>query len=201
MHKILHRVSYPLRPGLCCQCESRFRNLQAPVKIPTASAQDWYTAFPSSPQCTDHFCRELMGSNTIHPGSQELDGRLSVVSEPCVGPQQLLDSHPGVPGPHRGCIYHRLHHQTGQQCQETCRETTHFTSIGKCYSVTEVEEHSLSFINYQKMFTCCNVPNQIIFLVPVSLRSPLPNEPSQLWMVIIWRHRFWIQAVCISCMD
>lgn len=148
MHKILHRVSYPLRPGLCCQCESCFRNLQAPVNIPTASAQDWYTAFPSSPQCTDHFCRELMGSNTIHPGSQGLDGRLSVVSEPCVGPQHLLDSHPGVPGPHRGCVYHRLHHQTGQQCQETCRETLHFTSIGKCCSVSEVVEHNLSFITF-----------------------------------------------------
>lgn len=177
MHKILHRVSYPLRPGLCCQCESCFRNLQAPVNIPTASAQDWYTAFPSSPQCTDHFCRELMGSNTIHPGSQGLDGRLSVVSEPCVGPQHLLDSHPGVPGPHRGCVYHRLHHQTGQQCQETCRETLHFTSIGKCCCQWGSRTQS-EFYNISRK--CCNAPNQMIFLVPDASRPPLPNKPSQL---------------------
>lgn len=64
-----------------------------------------------------------MGSNTIHPGSQGLDRGLSVVPEPCIGPQQLLDGHPGVPCPHRGCIYHWLHHQAGQQCQETCKGT------------------------------------------------------------------------------
>lgn len=114
------KVYYPLRPGLCCQCKSCFRNLQAPVNIPTASTQEWYTVLSSStPQCTDH-CRGLIGSKTIHPGSRGLDRGLSVVPEACIGPQQLLDGHPGVPSPDRGCIYHWLHHQAGQQCQETC---------------------------------------------------------------------------------
>lgn len=137
MHKILHRVNYPLRPGLCCQCKSCFRNLQAPVNTQTASAQEWYTVLSSPPpQCTDRFCRGLMGGNTIHAESQGLDGGLSVVPEPCVGPQQLLDGHPGVPGPHRGCIYHWLHHQASQQCQETCREPylyyIYSSVLGKC---------------------------------------------------------------------
>lgn len=29
-------LAMPLRPGLCCQCKSRFRNLQAPVERPNS---------------------------------------------------------------------------------------------------------------------------------------------------------------------
>ena len=54
-------------------------------------------------------------------GGKGLDGGLSVVPEPRVGPQQLLDGHPGVPGPHWGRIYRWLHHQASQESQETCR--------------------------------------------------------------------------------
>lgn len=49
-----------------------------------------------------------------------LDRGLPVVTQPCIGPQQLLDGHPGVSCPHRGRVNHWLHHQAGQQRQESC---------------------------------------------------------------------------------
>lgn len=38
---------------------------------------------------------------------------LSVVPQPCVGPQELLDGHPGVPCPHGRCVHGWLQHQAG----------------------------------------------------------------------------------------
>lgn len=60
-----------------------------------------------------------MSTRHHRPSGLRLDRGLAIVPEPCVGPQQLLDGHPGVPGPYRGCVYGWLHHQAGQQCQET----------------------------------------------------------------------------------
>lgn len=121
MWHIKSSVGLTIPWGLDCAVnKSLSRNLQAPVNIQTATAQEWYTVLSSSPsQWTDNLCRGLMG---IAPSTPDvgLDGGLSIVTEPCVGPQQLLHGHPGVPGPHRGCIYCWLHHQAGQQCQETC---------------------------------------------------------------------------------
>lgn len=53
-----------------------------------------------------------------------LDGGLPVVPQPCVGPQQLLDGHPGVSRPHGGSVHRRLHHQAGKQSQEACSKET-----------------------------------------------------------------------------
>lgn len=80
----------------------------------------------------DNLCRRLISDSTKIPRSQRLHWGLPVVPQPRVGPQQLLDGHPGVSSPHRGGIYNWLHHQTGQQRQETWSgwrsETRHRTN-------------------------------------------------------------------------
>lgn len=63
------------------------------------------------------------GHSTVYPRSKSevrgLNWGLSVVSQARVRPEQLLDGHPGVPGAHGGCVDDGLHHQAGQQGQET----------------------------------------------------------------------------------
>lgn len=90
-----------------------FTDSSGTSKDPSSSAQQLYTFIT-------HGSFLQRADDTTQPGSRGLDGGLSVMPEPRVGPQHLLDGHPGVPGPHRGRIDRWLHGQAGQQSQETC---------------------------------------------------------------------------------
>ncbi|KAK1790314.1 hypothetical protein P4O66_014219, partial [Electrophorus voltai] len=62
----------------------------------------------------------LGGAGSSKQGQTQLShGRLSVVLEPCVGPQKLLDGHPGVSRAHRSSVHGRLQNQAGQQEEES----------------------------------------------------------------------------------
>lgn len=105
----------------------------------------------------DNLCRRLISNSTKIPRSQRLHWGLPVVPQPRVGPQQLLDGHPGVSSPHRGGIYNWLHHQTGQQRQETWSgwrsETRHRTSSkNTCESCSRKYQTTFKF-TFRQMYS------------------------------------------------